>query len=309
MRRTLAILTALFTATAGALLFGGGTASADPSAAAWESLRQCESSGRYDINTGNGYYGAYQFNLATWRSVGGSGYPNQASPAEQDYRALYLYRMRGWQPWTCARLRGLTEDGDARSKVVPAYSGAVTTTPTSPSGGTGSGASGTPAYPGHQFAEGDYSEDLKTWQKQMGARGYGLTGTGYFGAKTKAVAIRLQQESGLEVDGVIGRQTWNAAWSSSAPAAPAPAPVTSAGCSVGAAVAPAWPGVTFNPGDTSPALQCWQKQMGARGYGLIGSGFYGAATKAVVLGVQARNGLNQSGILGPLTWKAAWEGR
>lgn len=29
-------------------------------------LRMCESGGNYSINTGNGYYGAYQFSKATW---------------------------------------------------------------------------------------------------------------------------------------------------------------------------------------------------------------------------------------------------
>lgn len=29
-------------------------------------LRMCESGGNYKINTGNGYYGAYQFSAATW---------------------------------------------------------------------------------------------------------------------------------------------------------------------------------------------------------------------------------------------------
>ena len=93
----------------------GPTANADPSAHTWYRLRMCESSNNYKINTGNGYYGAYQFDLSTWRSVGGSGYPNQASPAEQDARALILYRMRGWQPWTCAGILGLREDADAGS--------------------------------------------------------------------------------------------------------------------------------------------------------------------------------------------------
>jgi hypothetical protein len=29
-------------------------------------LRTCESGGNYQINTGNGFYGAYQFTIATW---------------------------------------------------------------------------------------------------------------------------------------------------------------------------------------------------------------------------------------------------
>jgi LysM repeat protein len=66
-------------------------------------IRSRESGGNYAENTGNGYYGAYQFNLGTWRSVGGSGLPSDASPAEQDMRAQMLYNQRGCSPWpnTC----------------------------------------------------------------------------------------------------------------------------------------------------------------------------------------------------------------
>lgn len=66
-------------------------------------VRQRESGGNYATNTGNGYYGAYQFNQSTWRGVGGSGLPSEASPAEQDMRAQLLYNQRGCSPWpnTC----------------------------------------------------------------------------------------------------------------------------------------------------------------------------------------------------------------
>src|ERR671926_1941073 len=60
------------------------SASADPSAHTWYRLRMCESSNNYSIDTGNDHYGAYQFDLPTWRSVGGRGYPNRAPKAEQD---------------------------------------------------------------------------------------------------------------------------------------------------------------------------------------------------------------------------------
>jgi hypothetical protein len=81
-----------------------------PGEDAWNKLRVCESGNNYSINTGNGYYGAYQFDLSTWRSVGGKGSPNQATPLEQDYRARMLYRSRGWSPWSCARILGLREN-------------------------------------------------------------------------------------------------------------------------------------------------------------------------------------------------------
>jgi hypothetical protein len=69
------------------------------SSATLASIRECESGGDYTINTGSGYYGAYQFNLAAWQSVGGSGLPSDASPAEQDYRAALLYARSGPAPW------------------------------------------------------------------------------------------------------------------------------------------------------------------------------------------------------------------
>ena len=86
-------------------------ATAARSSEAWYRLRQCESGNNYKINTGNGYYGAYQFSAGTWRAYGGTGLPHQASPAEQDRRARLLYQARGWAPWPgCARRLGLRED-------------------------------------------------------------------------------------------------------------------------------------------------------------------------------------------------------
>lgn len=115
------LVTALL--VAGAVVSGGVVAWADPPGSGWARLRDCESNGRYDAVTRGKYFGAYQFNLQTWRSVGGEGMPQEASPEEQDFRALYLYRMRGFQPWgVCARRAGLREDADARSKRVPTYS-------------------------------------------------------------------------------------------------------------------------------------------------------------------------------------------
>jgi len=62
-------------------------------------MAQCESSGRWFINTGNGFYGGLQFKLSTWHSVGGRGYPHQNSILEQKYRAVRLIQARGYSPW------------------------------------------------------------------------------------------------------------------------------------------------------------------------------------------------------------------
>jgi hypothetical protein len=75
-----------------------------PAGGTLAAIRQCESGGNYGTNTGNGFYGAYQFDLQTWRSVGGSGLPSNASPAEQDMRASMLHSQRGAAPWpVCGR--------------------------------------------------------------------------------------------------------------------------------------------------------------------------------------------------------------
>jgi hypothetical protein len=65
----------------------------------WSALRHCESGGDYTKNTGNGFYGAYQFDLQTWQSMGGSGLPSDAPSWEQDARAQALYSARGDEPW------------------------------------------------------------------------------------------------------------------------------------------------------------------------------------------------------------------
>ena len=76
-------------------------------AAIWAAIAQCESGGNPSINTGNGYYGMYQFSLPTWRSVGGSGLPSDASVEEQTMRARMLQQRSGWGQWGCAYRLGL----------------------------------------------------------------------------------------------------------------------------------------------------------------------------------------------------------
>jgi hypothetical protein len=72
-------------------------------------LRMCESHDNYQDNTGNGYYGAYQFALQTWEDLGMTGRPDQATPDMQDYAAKVLHARAGWGPWpACAAKEALT---------------------------------------------------------------------------------------------------------------------------------------------------------------------------------------------------------
>lgn len=74
----------------------------------WAELRNCESGGNYSADTGNGFYGAYQFSQQTWTDLGFPGSPNQASPAMQDAAAQKLQAAAGWGQWpACAAALGL----------------------------------------------------------------------------------------------------------------------------------------------------------------------------------------------------------
>jgi hypothetical protein len=80
------------------------TAATAPAGGVWAALRQCESGGNYRDDTGNGYYGAYQFSLATWRGLGLGGLPSAATPAVQDLAAHRLEVRSGWGQWpVCSR--------------------------------------------------------------------------------------------------------------------------------------------------------------------------------------------------------------
>ncbi|WP_236710652.1 resuscitation-promoting factor [Streptomyces sp. 150FB] len=71
----------------------------------WSGLAVCESGGRAGAVDASGNYGGlYQFDTGTWRALGGSGRPQDASGQEQTFRAKKLYVQRGASPWPhCGR--------------------------------------------------------------------------------------------------------------------------------------------------------------------------------------------------------------
>ena len=307
-RRSIAVTAVA--AGVGVGIFPVMVASADPSAHDWYRLRQCESSNNYRTNTGNAHYGAYQFDVGTWRGVGGHGLPSNASKGEQDARALILYRMRGWQPWQCARIVGLHNDKDARSRRISDIK-----VPTSGNTSRPKPSSGVPAYPSsHSYSQGASNPVAARWQKQMAHRGAPLHGTGSFGPTTTAVIRELQTQNGRKATGVLSATTWRLAWKgtfhyrTTSPRPVAPRPV--APPHKPAVKAPAWPGQSFTMGSKSAHLAAWQRELHARGIKMMhGTGVYGPHTLAVAKRLQLRNGLGGSGVIGPKTWALAWTGR
>ncbi|MGK5532246.1 transglycosylase family protein [Streptomyces sp. URMC 129] len=90
---------------------GAGAASADT----WDEVAQCESGGRWDINTGNGYFGGLQFLQSTWEAYGGTEYAPRADLATRDQQIAVAERVldgQGPDAWpTCSDVAGLVRDG------------------------------------------------------------------------------------------------------------------------------------------------------------------------------------------------------
>lgn len=75
----------------------------------WLQLRECESGDNYQENSGNGFFGAYQFSQQTWTGLGYPGRPDLEPPAMQDAAAQKLQAESGWGQWpACSAALGLS---------------------------------------------------------------------------------------------------------------------------------------------------------------------------------------------------------
>src|SRR5256714_296038 len=187
--------------TGGVLVAGAALAPAAHATTAddFARLRGCESGGNYQADTGNGFYGAYQFDLGTWHSLGYSGVPSDASPGTQDAAARQLQSERGWSPWpacSAALDLGSSSSGD--------YAGASSSSPV--------------VVTVHATRSGVMSEldaavwrrDVRTLQADLHALGYRVVVDGHFGRETTDVVRRFQATAAVTVDGVVGAQTLHA---------------------------------------------------------------------------------------------------
>jgi hypothetical protein len=233
-----------------AAAIGGSIAISQPATAAttWEGLRQCESGGDYTTNSGNGYYGAYQFSLGTWQSLGYPGLPSDASPSTQDEAALKLADRSGFGQWpVCGRGMGADQLAAGASSSGAGASGTGTTGPDAASATpSDAGSSGTGAAHAHAYgrngaawqgwqgwhtvsvdspsASGDATPfttdlvdqvrpDVWSWQNQMNNLGYPIQVDGQYGPESAGAASHLQASKGLPVDGICGPRTWVATFS------------------------------------------------------------------------------------------------
>ncbi|MEY9874299.1 cell wall-associated NlpC family hydrolase [Streptacidiphilus sp. MAP12-33] len=108
----------------------------------WDAVAQCESTGDWSINTGNGYYGGLQFDQSTWDAYGGQQYASRADLATKDQQIATAEKVlanQGPGAWpVCGPQAGLTQGGGAPSLNT---SGSAASTSSSSSAASSSSAS------------------------------------------------------------------------------------------------------------------------------------------------------------------------
>ncbi|MFJ3698948.1 transglycosylase family protein [Streptomyces sp. NPDC090052] len=101
-----------------------GAASGD----VWDKVARCESTGDWQINTGNGYYGGLQFSRSTWQAYGGGVYAARADLATERQQiavAEKVLRAQGPTAWpVCSVRAGLSRDDAAPETAVRTGTGA-----------------------------------------------------------------------------------------------------------------------------------------------------------------------------------------
>ena len=103
---------------------------AHTTASVWDSLAQCESSGNWNTNTGNGYAGGLQFSQSTWAAYGGTGSAANASRAQQIAVAEKVQASQGWGAWpACAAKLGLRGGAVAPQSATTSRQPAAVSTP------------------------------------------------------------------------------------------------------------------------------------------------------------------------------------
>lgn len=119
---TTATRVAVAVSVAGAATTAGAVSAHAASVSTWDAVAQCESSGNWSTDTGNGYYGGLQFSPSTWSAYGGRAYASEASGATRAQQIAVAERVLSGQgpgAWpVCGPRAGLHAGGAA--PVLPA---------------------------------------------------------------------------------------------------------------------------------------------------------------------------------------------
>lgn len=157
-----------------------------------------------------------------------------------------------------------------------------------------------PAYPGTVMKNGSAGSEVARIQKYIGALRVkypslpNLTVDGKFGAQTASAVKQYQGVARLSIDGMVGRNTWNAL-------------IGDYNATVGGS-ADTYPGIPLRPGMRGQDVRHMQQLLNelAQLYTAINTqtvdGRYGGNMSAAVRRFQRQFGLSSDGILGSDTW-------
>ena len=229
----------------------------------------------------------------------------------------------------------LTVDGIVGPKTWAALNSA--TSSNSSTSSLSSTSSNTPKYPGHYIQIGSTGSDVQTVQIQLNKLGYSCGQVdGIFGTKTYNAVMSFQKANKLSVDGIVGLNTWDKLFSSTAVKASSSNTSSSSGSSSSngsskttidstssnsssgsgtssgsssltdqSNSAPSYPGTVLMVGSTGTAVKEVQQQLNELGYncGTV-DGIFGSATESAVEAFQKAKNLTVDGEVGPETWAA-----
>lgn len=162
---------------------------------------------------------------------------------------------------------------------------------------------------GRLLRQGDRGADVLGWQGQLVAAGASLPTTGFFGPLTAEATTAFQLRAGLAT-GAVGPRTRTAM------TAALRGPGGSGGGAPGGSTeAPGWPGRLLrlvDPPLSGADIRTLQARLRDRGWrdpsgpAVAVDGVFGPQTDRLVRQLQRVRGLDADGVVGPLTWRAAW---
>lgn len=142
-------------------------------------------------------------------------------------------------------------------------------------------------YPGSYITIGHSGSNVLKIQNELIRRGYTVSGgaDGQFGSGCKAAVQQFQSDRGLDVDGIVGKATWDELFPQSG-------------------IGSSYPGYVLDMGARGPEVTSIQNRLMALGYTIPGGadGQFGSGLKNAIRQYQTDKGLDVDGSVGKATW-------
>jgi peptidoglycan hydrolase-like protein with peptidoglycan-binding domain len=124
------------------------------------------------------------------------------------------------------------------------------------------------------FENGDTGPEVRAIQYLLVARGYNLNPDGIWGPITQTQVEDFQTDNNLTEDGFVGAETWQKLI------------------------------IQVSQGKTGPEVRAVQNLLKNKfGYNITVDGIFGPDTKNAVIQFQNSVGIDDDGIVGPITWR------